>query len=107
MTQIDFNEYQEEACKTAIYPPDMGLAYCITGLCAETGEVADKIAKYYRGDGDIDVDGLKKELGDVLWFISELSRHLNIKLEEVAVANLQKLKDRQQRNALRGNGDNR
>ena len=55
-----------------------------SGLCAETGEVADKIAKYYRGDGGLDEQGLKKELGDVLWFIAELSTHLGFNLSEVA-----------------------
>ena len=104
---LNFNNYQKEAHSTAVYPPEMGMAYCVTGLCAETGEVADKVAKYYRGDGDLNRDGLKKELGDVLWFIAELSTHLGFDLDEVAQGNLDKLADRQKRNALKGNGDNR
>jgi len=104
---VDFNTYQEQAHQTAVYPPEMGMAYCVTGLCAETGEVADKVAKYYRGDGALNEEGLKKELGDVLWFIAELSTHLGFTLQDVAELNLQKLADRQQRNALKGEGDNR
>lgn len=104
---VDFNTYQKQAHETAVYPPDMGMAYCVTGLCAECGEVADKVAKYYRGDGDLNEEGLKKELGDVLWFISELSTHLRIDLQDVAEMNLQKLADRQQRNTLKGEGDER
>lgn len=104
---MDFDAYQDKAHETAVYPPEVGMFYCVTGLCAETGEVADKIAKYYRGDGDLDADGLKKELGDVMWFISELSRHLGFSLSEVAQTNLDKLASRQQRNALKGDGDNR
>jgi NTP pyrophosphatase (non-canonical NTP hydrolase) len=65
------------------------------------------VAKYYRGDGELNEEGLKKELGDVLWFIAELSTHLGFTLQDVAELNLQKLADRQQRNALKGEGDNR
>lgn len=104
---VDFNTYQEKAHSTAVYPPEMGMAYCVTGLCAETGEVADKVAKFYRGDGSLNEEGLKKELGDVLWFIAELSTHLGFTLQDVAELNLEKLADRQQRNALKGEGDNR
>jgi NTP pyrophosphatase (non-canonical NTP hydrolase) len=104
---LGFNNYQKKAHSTAVYPPEMGMAYCVTGLCAECGEVADKVAKYYRGDGELNRDGLKKELGDVLWFIAELSTHLGFDLDEVAQGNLDKLADRQKRKALKGNGDNR
>lgn len=103
----DFDTYQEKAHSTAVYPPEMGMAYCVTGLCAECGEVADKVAKFYRGDGQLNEEGLKKELGDVLWFIAELSTHLGFTLSEVAQCNLDKLADRQQRKALKGSGDNR
>ena len=104
---VDFDSYQKQAHSTAVYPPDMGMAYCVTGLCAECGEVADKVAKFYRGDGHLNEEGLKKELGDVLWFIAELSTHLGFTLSEVAQGNLDKLADRQQRDALKGSGDNR
>lgn len=104
---MDFDAYQLKAHKTAIYPPEVGMFYCVTGLCAETGEVADKVAKYYRGDGDLDKEGLKKELGDVMWFIAELSFHLGLNLSDVARANLDKLASRQQRDALKGDGDDR
>lgn len=104
---FDFNTYQKMAHETAVYPPDMGMAYCVTGLCAETGEVADKVAKYYRGDGELNREGLKKELGDVLWFIAELSTHLHFELSEVAELNIEKLQSRKQRNALKGEGDDR
>ena len=104
---FDFNTYQKMAHETAVYPPDMGMAYCVTGLCAETGEVADKVAKYYRGDGELNREGLKKELGEVLWFIAELSTHLHFELSEVAELNIEKLQSRKQRNALKGEGDDR
>jgi len=50
---------------------------------------------------------LNKELGDVLWYLANLSAELGFSLEEVAFNNLEKLKSRQERNQLHGNGDNR
>ena len=56
----EFNKYQQLAHTTAVYPPEMGMAYCITGLCAEAGEVADKIAKYYSGMVTLMLRGYRK-----------------------------------------------
>lgn len=50
---------------------------------------------------------LKKELGDVLWYLAVFADHLDIKLQDIADLNLQKLADRQRRNKLSGSGDNR
>ena len=50
---------------------------------------------------------LLKELGDVLWYISQLSAELGLSLEEIASLNLEKLNSRKERGALRGSGDNR
>ena len=50
---------------------------------------------------------MKKELGDVLWYVSALARDLDITLEDVANANLKKLEDRKNRNKIKGSGDDR
>jgi NTP pyrophosphatase (non-canonical NTP hydrolase) len=52
-------------------------------------------------------DSLKKELGDVLWFVAVLSEHYNIDLQDVAIGNINKLRSRQQRGTLQGSGDDR
>jgi NTP pyrophosphatase (non-canonical NTP hydrolase) len=46
-------------------------------------------------------------LGDVLWYISNLSHELKIDLEDVANTNLNKLFSRLERNKINGSGDNR
>ena len=109
MMTLSFNEYQQRADKTAIYPPEKGFEYLATGLAAEAGEVAGLISKGIRGDhmGMVAEDDLVKEIGDVLWFVSQLASHMDIDLEEVAEINLAKLEDRQKRGTLRGSGDNR
>jgi len=50
---------------------------------------------------------LKKELGDVLWYLSAIASDLDISLEDVARTNLKKLESRLIRNKIRGTGDNR
>ncbi|MDD3159580.1 MAG: nucleoside triphosphate pyrophosphohydrolase family protein [Candidatus ainarchaeum sp.] len=81
------------------------------GLCDESGEVAGKIKKLYRDrNGILDEEYKKeiaKELGDVLWYLSLLSTKLDFSLEDIAKMNIEKLANRQERNQLKGNGDNR
>ena len=48
-----------------------------------------------------------KELGDVLWYVANIARYLDVPLEEVAKMNLEKLESRNKRNLLHGEGDNR
>ena len=50
---------------------------------------------------------LRKEAGDILWQLSGLCSVMGWTLEEVAQENLAKLADRQKRNVIVGNGDNR
>ncbi|MDD5568909.1 MAG: nucleoside triphosphate pyrophosphohydrolase family protein [Candidatus Pacebacteria bacterium] len=109
---MTFEEYQIEARKTAVYPDkDNNFIYPTLGLAGEAGEVAEKIKKVLRDSGGVVSDEKKaeitKELGDVLWYVANLSKELNIPLEEVAQKNIEKLKSRQERNELHGSGDNR
>ena len=102
---MTFDEYQEFARSTAIYPTACKVTYPTLGLCGEAGEVAEKVKKYMR-DGK-SLIGLGLELGDVLWYISALADDLGVTLEEVAQANVDKLKSRMERNKIKGDGDYR
>jgi NTP pyrophosphatase (non-canonical NTP hydrolase) len=109
---MTFQEYQEEARKTAIYPnKDNNFIYPTLGLVGEAGEIAEKIKKVIRDDNYIISDEkrieITKELGDVLWYIANLSKELGITMDDVATKNLEKLKSRQDRGAIHGSGDNR
>jgi NTP pyrophosphatase (non-canonical NTP hydrolase) len=109
---LSFNEYEELASQTAIYPGrGKNISYPALGLCGEAGEVAEKIKKSIRDNGGILTDQMRvetaKELGDVLWYIAALSHELNLSLEMVASMNLEKLASRKNRNMISGNGDNR
>ena len=102
---MTFDEYQEFARSTAIYPEEYRVVYPTLGLCGEAGEVAEKIKKHMR-DGRTLV-GVGLELGDVLWYISALADDLGVTLEEIAQANVAKLSSRMERNKITGDGDNR
>jgi len=105
--ELTFNEYQENAAKTAIYPEDRALEYLSLGLVAEAGEFAGKIAKYYRKDKTFETQAVIDELGDILWFISEFSRLMGQPLSTIADNNTTKLASRAERGQLKGDGDNR
>ena len=109
---MDFDNYQIDARKTAIYPnKDKNFIYPTLGLVGESGEVAEKIKKILRDkNGIIDNEsklGLKKELGDVLWYLSNLCDELDISLSNVAKENLEKLNLRLSRGKISGSGDDR
>jgi NTP pyrophosphatase (non-canonical NTP hydrolase) len=52
-------------------------------------------------------DDIKKELGDVLWYIAMVASEFNLNMGEIAQKNYDKLKKRQENNTLKGSGDNR
>lgn len=107
---MEFNEYQEKARETAIYPSEQGLIYTALGLCGEAGEVAEKVKKMIRDEIQLDAKyrgKLARELGDVLWYVANLAHEIDVTLDTVALANLSKLTSRKDRNALKGEGDER
>lgn len=107
---ITFNEYQDQALATTIYPKEHKIVYPALKLAGETGEVSEKIGKWIRGDYPMDVTKkaeVAKELGDVLWYITALANDIGYNLEEIATLNLGKLRDRRDRGTIRGDGDNR
>jgi len=104
---VQANEYQKATNQFAIYYKPNELPYLSLGLVAEAGEVADKVAKFYRGDKDLEFAEVGKELGDCLWFISQLCNLWHLDMEQLMQDNIDKLADRQARNKLKGSGDNR
>ena len=120
-----FNSYQTLAHSIALYlngvkelypnlpkPVLDMLAISYVGLgLGEVGEVQNKLKKVIRDKNGIINDefknDIKKELGDILWYVSEMSTILGFNLEDVAQANIDKLFKRRDNNTLKGSGDNR
>ncbi|MEM9612030.1 MAG: nucleoside triphosphate pyrophosphohydrolase family protein [Actinomycetota bacterium] len=109
---LDLATYQRLASRTGgAIAVDHPIVYPTLGLANEAGEVAGKVKKIFRDrDGvitDADREALKLEMGDVLWYLAELCTRLDISLEDVAAANVAKLRDRRARGTLHGDGDYR
>jgi NTP pyrophosphatase (non-canonical NTP hydrolase) len=52
-------------------------------------------------------ESVKRELGDVLWYLAVLAKTLDFSLEDVAVANIEKVRDREARGVIKSQGDTR
>lgn len=110
---MTFDEYQTKALTTAINHPDerMNQTIFAMGISGEAGEVLEKwkkIVAYYDGEVTPErIAEIKKELGDVVWYIAVFAESLGLSLDEVMQFNLEKLASRKKRNTQRGEGDNR
>jgi NTP pyrophosphatase (non-canonical NTP hydrolase) len=109
---LDFGKYQQAAGETGgPVETNHPVVYPTLGLTNEAGEVAGKIKKIFRDKGgvitDADREALALELGDVLWYLAEICTQLGINLEDVAAANVEKLRGRVARGTLAGDGDTR
>lgn len=127
---MNIQEYQKAARQFANYGGNPN--YAFSGLAEEAGEVLGKYAKFIRKhagaepDSDIEwsiehrlptpqevedtkkfYEDLKKELGDVCWFVAELCSIYGLDLESVMQGNIDKLTDRKKRGVIIGEGDNR
>lgn len=84
---LNWNEYQQGALSTAIYPLKRELEYTVLGLCSEVGEVGEAYAAGKRGSGYTgeQLKALKKEIGDCFWYVAAIADALDLTLEEVAL----------------------
>ena len=108
---MNFPTYQECASETAQYPSERALEYVALGLLSEAGEVAGEIKKIIWDDGgeitDERAKKLEAEIGDVLWYLSQLCSELNLVLEQTAIRNIAKLQRRLANNTIKGSGSDR
>ena len=93
---MEINEYQRLAMTTlnpALDKRDV-LINSVMGLCGESGEAIDVVKKWLAQGHELDRARLAKELGDVAWYLAEAATALDIPLEDILRANLDKLKAR-------------
>lgn len=112
MDTENFSTYQRESRKTwRLVHTDHPIVYPTLGLVNEAGELAGKVKKIFRDKGGQisaeDREALKYELGDVLWYLAQICTELDLTLDEVAAANLEKLFARLERGTIGGEGDHR
>jgi NTP pyrophosphatase (non-canonical NTP hydrolase) len=110
---MSLDEYQKEALVTAVFSGDdfKDLSHWVLGITGEAGEIAEKVKKIIRDHGGNISDEAKaeimKEIGDVMWYLAVLAKHLGYKFDDVGTTNIKKLRDRQSRDKISGSGDNR
>ena len=93
---MEVNEYQKLAMATL--NPELNkrdvLINSVMGLCGESGEAIDIVKKWMAQGHELDKEHLAKELGDIAWYLAEAATALEIPLEDILQANIEKLKKR-------------
>ena len=95
---MNANEYQKLAARTLlekpgfeISPDQLMMVWAAIGLAGETGEVAELVKKGIFHQHGIDIETLKKELGDVLWYVAALCTQFHLNMSEIMQQNIEKL----------------
>lgn len=108
---MNLNEYQDAALETAVFADDLSIIYPCMGLANEAGEVLGKVKKALRDNNrEFDEETCRKiadELGDVAWYLAASARGVGFTLDQICQMNIDKLRDRKERNVIHGSGDNR
>lgn len=96
MTPIDFDIYQRQANRTAKKSDDLNynLTHAALGLAGEAGEFVDAVKKTAIYGKPLDVENLREEMGDLLWYVALACESLGVNMGGVAQQNIDKLKRR-------------
>ena len=93
---MTIKEYQSLAMRTVnpeLSKKDM-LINSVMGLCGESGEAIDIVKKWYAHGHELDKEHFAKELGNICWYLAEAATAIDMDLEEIMTANIEKLKKR-------------
>jgi NTP pyrophosphatase (non-canonical NTP hydrolase) len=97
---MKYKDYQNESKRTC---PELsnnlrkGLAdelHMVIGISTEAGELLDAYKKHFAYGKELDKVNVGEEIADMMWYISNLCRMLNIDYEEMLERNINKLKAR-------------
>ena len=93
---MDASLYQKLAWRTANQNQTHKEALCnwLIGLSGEVGELQEPCKKYLFHGHELDIERIKKEASDVLWYIAAACTQLNIDMSEVMELNIEKLRKR-------------
>lgn len=95
MTVRELDEYQQAALRTAGNPAAQGWLFeKLLGLPEEVGEVLGSIKKAEFHGHMTSSESIKKELGDVLWYVACIAHWYGYTLSDVASTNIEKLQRR-------------
>jgi NTP pyrophosphatase (non-canonical NTP hydrolase) len=81
-------QYQKQS---AVYNKSKSNAHLIAGLASECGEVCKLFQKMaYKGE-KISLEQLSEELGDVIWYVTQLATKYHLDMDDILCHNLYKL----------------
>lgn len=103
---MNLNEYQDLATRTANQNTSTKESLCnwAMGLCGEAGEYTELIKKHVFHKKPLMLDECVKELGDILWYVAQCARTLNLSMDQIATQNIEKLKARYPEGFKEGGG---
>ena len=92
---ITLNQYQKKCKRTnkVFNPPEMEILAWGLGISGEAGDVAGCIKKTYITK-DNQLQGIKENLGDTMWYIAMICNYYNWDLNDVLQENINKLEKR-------------
>ncbi|HEX8724105.1 MAG TPA: nucleoside triphosphate pyrophosphohydrolase family protein [Gemmatimonadaceae bacterium] len=93
---MTLNDYQAAAERTInqSLSRDDRLLDAVAGLAEEAGEALGLVRKHRLQGRELSRDRLREELGDALWCLAIAAHSAGLSLDEVAAANVEKLKAR-------------
>ena len=71
-----------------------GVINACLGLPGEVGEVCDMVKKAIFHGHSINKEDVKKEIGDVMWYLAMICDSFGFDIEEIAKMNIDKVKER-------------
>ena len=103
---ISFDEYRAAAARTRNtsqhFPTSLNAAL---GIAGETGEVIELIKKAFFHGKELNREQLRDELGDVLFYLDWLASLHGISMQDIAAANIEKLRKRYPDGWVTGGGN--
>ena len=80
-----------EQIKQEITPEQANILHMGVGVSTEANELLDAIKKHVIYQKPLDVENVKEELGDLLFYMSNLMQSVGLSFEEVLQHNVDKL----------------
>jgi len=95
---MNFNDYQILARRTSKFKLGESIRENVLmaalGLSGEVGELNDNIKKMFYHQHPTSRIDIEAELGDILWYLSEMAYAFNFNLQDIASNNIRKLERR-------------
>lgn len=80
-----------EQIKQEITPEQANLLHMGVGVAGEAAELLDAIKKHTIYQKPLDIENIKEELGDLLFYMSNLMQSVGLSFEEILQHNIDKL----------------